>query len=66
MEGLKPCPFCGATPRIKRKKLVIEDVFLIDQIHYDDCFLLGFKEPDNRVYITEEAAIKAWNRRVNE
>lgn len=66
MEGLKPCPFCGATPRIKRKKLVTEDVFSIDQIHYDDCFLLGFKEPDNKGYITEEAAIKAWNRRVNE
>lgn len=66
MSELKPCPFCGATPRVKAKNLGTETVYVIDQLHYSGCYLDGFREPDNQGYVSPEAAIKAWNRRADD
>lgn len=65
MNKLKPCPFCGATPRIKTKRLCPDTVFTIDQLHYPDCFLHGFTEPENEGYVSSDAAISSWNRRAD-
>lgn len=62
----KPCPFCGATPKVSKKKLAMNTVFVIDQIHYKECYLYGFREPENEGYVDEESAIKSWNKRFRE
>lgn len=62
---LKPCPFCGGQPvKQKWEMAVYERLHIPDNHGYwysifcDNCLSEG------RECVTEEEAIKAWNRRV--
>lgn len=55
MAELKPCPFCGGT------NLTIINVY--GEEYYVDCSTCTTCGPGGE---TEEEAIKAWNRRVEE
>jgi hypothetical protein len=56
MAEIKPCPFCGKKPKIIKdgwgNQVWVECVNPKCRIH-----------PMTRIYIKEDAAIKAWNRR---
>ena len=64
MAELKPCPFCGGEAEIGRRRS--------DYNHWkQDGFIPRCKDTkcmgrSTRVFQTETAAIKAWNRRVND
>ena len=57
---LKPCPFCGE----KRKSRIIHQNFSGEYRveHFCEHFTILGRE----FFRTEEAAIEAWNRRVND
>lgn len=59
MNELKPCPFCGG-------KATLHEI--ADGQFYIDCAMqLGFCSvmPSTWTYNTEEEAVEAWNRRVD-
>lgn len=62
---LKPCPFCGGQPVKQKWEMSLDERFHIPDNHgywysifCNKCFSEGSE------CITEEEAIKAWNRRV--
>lgn len=56
MNELKPCPFCGRKPELRRN----DDGFSYIVCANDNCYV------NNNCYVNDNAAIKAWNRRVGE
>ena len=56
MNELKPCPFCGRKPELRRD----DDGFSYIVCANDNCYV--------RIdgYLNDNAAIKAWNRRADE
>lgn len=60
MDNLKPCPFCGSEGVINHKKVL--ETWLVECSN-GSCpasYMIGYD------YDTEEEAIAAWNRRINE
>lgn len=58
---LKDCPFCGNSAHVYFTKYPNgESAYCVCCIHEADCYLEGAVEAD---FETEEAAVKAWNRR---
>lgn len=58
MAELKPCPFCGSKATLHERT----DGFYVDcASQYRFCTVL----PSTWIYKTEEDAIEAWNRRVD-
>ena len=58
-DKLKKCPFCGGEAYVSNEDCYgnVDDNYLV---HCDECGLqLGFTNQ----YVTEEEAIKAWNKR---
>lgn len=57
MNDLKPCPFCGSKPEIRRYggKYSAE-------CPNDDCEV----RPETFLKYSSDEAVKAWNRRANE
>ena len=53
---LKPCPFCGRKPELRRD----DDGFSYIVCANDNCYVRTGE------YLNNNAAIKAWNRRVDE
>lgn len=53
MEKLKPCPFCGGEPG------VFQSVYGLNVACFNNCQV----QPQTPEYLTEEAAIQAWNTR---
>lgn len=53
---LKPCPFCGRKPELRHD----DDGFSYIVCANDNCYVR------NDGYLNDNAAIKAWNRRVGE
>ena len=55
---LKPCPFCGSTPMLRRGKT--------DEWYHVEC---GNREcpiyVETRRFYTQEEAIEVWNRRAS-
>ena len=60
-EKLKPCPFCGAIPDIKRLHLSNHKISFSIVCFNTNCFV----KPMSEWFNTEEKAIEAWNRRAN-
>ena len=56
MNELKPCPFCGRKPELRRD----DDGFSYIVCANDGCYVR------NDGYLNDNAAIKAWDRRVGE
>ena len=56
MNELKPCPFCGRKPELRRD----DDGFSYIVCANDNCYV------NNNCYVNDNAAINAWNRRVDE
>ena len=56
MNELKPCPFCGRKPELRRD----DDGFSYIVCANDNCYV----RTDG--HLNDNAAIKAWNRRVGE
>lgn len=56
MNELKPCPFCGRKPELRHD----DDGFSYIVCANDNCYVR------NDRYVNDNAAIKAWNRRVGE
>ena len=52
----KPCPFCGAIPKLSQ----IGDQHYLEADHKQDCYL----KEDTISFGTEEEVIEAWNKRV--
>lgn len=62
MPKLKPCPFCGGKACIERDVTSVKPRFLPVCCNYGDrCW--GMQE---NWFFTEQEAIEAWNRRVND
>lgn len=62
---LKLCPFCGGQPIKQKWEMALDERFHIPDndgywysIFCNNCF------SESSVYLTEEEAIKAWNKRV--
>lgn len=58
---LKPCPFCGSKAELHKRDVL--DTSYIVECSNGTCpasYMLGWD------YETEEEAIEAWNRRVND
>lgn len=61
---LKDCPFCGAMAHVYFITYPNgTSAYCINCWHRDNCYLEGASEAD---FETEEAAVEAWNRRVEE
>ena len=55
---LKPCPFCGKTPKLY--------IFTVAQDCYIQCVNSKCKvQPSTILYKRKDACINAWNRRAN-
>ena len=63
MAELKPCPFCGAMPRIVKFHNRFYDRLSIHQVM---CFSCCTKPKFFGRGITEQRAIEAWNRRAGD
>lgn len=70
MAGLKPCPFCGEHPAIKKDRRYPFYICNGDGVDaYEvvcqniDCIIYN---ADHSYYMTKEEAIEAWNRRAND
>lgn len=59
MEKLKTCPFCGGLAFIERS----HEQFYVKCYHRTNCYLVG-RLPQK--YNIREAAVRMWNRRVDE
>ncbi len=70
-EQLKPCPFCGANVRVKKKKLLRGVHYTLNYYKYvircKNCGCRVRLEGNDTIYRSDEEAkanaIKAWNRR---
>ena len=62
MSELKPCPFCGGMARVIEHTFYETSDFTSHSYGVEccDCFTKSFQ-----FYKTEEKAINAWNRRVD-
>ena len=64
-EGLKPCPFCGGAAETREVFVPWTQGFAwivgCDGIYGSGC--LGYAWKLTPLYLTEEQAAKAWNRR---
>lgn len=58
MDELKPCPFCGKTPKIK--SAILGGYYVMCFNKYCETMVTTASMP------TRELAIKAWNRRDGE
>lgn len=58
-ETLKTCPFCGG-----EAKGVTNYEYGLARGYFCYCTRCGIQQ--TRIYATKQAAIKSWNRRVNE
>lgn len=54
-DELKPCPFCGGKARVKCS--IKEDLWGVACYKCECC---------TKVFFSEEEAVEAWNRRVND
>ena len=79
MEELKPCPFCGNTPKLFGKRIREIDgetmKVMPERIEWEvvpfcrmtcvlgQAFAAAYGIHGDGGYVTPEAAIKAWNRR---
>ena len=68
---LKPCPFCGAKPRLqtdfrfpRHGKYAGQRITAYEVVC--DTLVCPIYHADNTYFMTEEKAVKSWNRRVNE
>lgn len=61
-ELIKPCPFCGGEARITRWL----QGFWVVANHRGGCLLNDTRPPEFGWYITENAAVDAWNMRKGE
>lgn len=61
MENLKPCPFCGGKP----KMYSVNDPKIHGFIHFCDGFDDIMVKIESRFFLTEEDAVTAWNRRID-
>ncbi len=58
-NNLKPCPFCGGEGKLQTTSLGTKKI----PAHWVRCVLcLG----ETAVYVTEDEAVSAWNRRTND
>lgn len=57
MNEIKPCPFCGVVPELKKDEDGRYDI----QCENPECKLQVFLD---RFYSVKREAIEAWNRRV--
>ena len=56
---LKPCPFCGSTPRIIENKLNLKHIIYAVECDLDNhTVMFGW-------FDSEDEAIEAWNRRID-
>ncbi len=65
-DKLKPCPFCGDAAKIKMHKYLRRFASQDNPNEYYwrvECLSCG---AGINAYFTEQEAIKAWNRRVND
>ena len=65
LEKIKPCPFCGAEAVTRRVFISMADyVWVIgcDGVYWSDCPGYIWKLAPG--FLTEEQAIRTWNRRV--
>ena len=66
MAKLKPCPFCGRKPSKVRS---YKGQHISETFYFVECKAQKSKcgvTPKTRWFVTEEAAIEAWNRRVGD
>lgn len=68
MDKLKPCPFCGKEPRIQRDgRWPRSGPFEGQRVDAFEVVCDNYRCPiyhaDIRYYLSEEDAVKAWNRR---
>ena len=59
MAELKPCPFCGHTPKIERFENRFNRIYFAIECHSTDCDII----PQTAWYADKQEAIEAWNRR---
>lgn len=63
---LKPCPFCGRKPS---KVRALKTPTICETFYFVACKAPLSRcgaNPKTQLFLTEEAAIEAWNRRVND
>lgn len=70
MDELKPCPFCGVTPRIRREQWreisETSGAYVLEAKHRAGCFIRSMNGTnlDGRMTaFNEKCLIEAWNRR---
>lgn len=61
MDVLKTCPFCGEVPQ-KYMRLIRDKTYYFVICENIKCCA----NPETRVFSRENAAVEAWNKRVNE
>ena len=59
MSELKPCPFCGGTPRIVENKLCLEHIIYCVECDSDSHTVIG------GWFDSENEAVEWWNRRAD-
>lgn len=69
---LKPCPFCGATPKLYWESWdeisATSGCYVLEAKHKNECFIAlmnGFNFSGRMSSFNEKHLIDAWNRRVN-
>lgn len=66
MMELKPCPFCGRKPSRVREHYISGTKHIYYTVECKAPMTKCFIKPKTTFFKTEEEAIKAWNRRVDE